>query len=150
MAHLLGWAMGHLLWIHTDLYFDSVTAVMYAISCYIGSCYNGSWLYLLTHLPIVPHICISESGQHWFKFWLVTYRAPSHYLNQCCAIVNMTLGNKLQWHFNLNTKLFIQENASKILSVKRRPFCAGGDELRCLWLFACKIELWEPRTIFWN
>ena len=23
--------------------------------------------YLLTHLLIVPHICVNESGQHWFK-----------------------------------------------------------------------------------
>ena len=22
---------------------------------------------LLTHLPLVPHICVSESGQHWFR-----------------------------------------------------------------------------------
>ena len=26
----------------------------------------------LTHLPLVPHICVSESGQHWFK-WLGAY-----------------------------------------------------------------------------
>ena len=22
---------------------------------------------MLTHLPLVPHICVSESGQHWFR-----------------------------------------------------------------------------------
>ena len=27
----------------------------------------------LTHLPLVPHICISELGQHWFRQWLVAY-----------------------------------------------------------------------------
>ena len=21
----------------------------------------------LTHLPLVPHLCVSESGQHWFR-----------------------------------------------------------------------------------
>ena len=21
----------------------------------------------LTHLPLVPHICVNEMGQHWFK-----------------------------------------------------------------------------------
>ena len=33
------------------------------------------------HLPLVPHICVIESGQHWFRKWLVTYSASSHYLN---------------------------------------------------------------------
>ena len=23
--------------------------------------------FLLTHLSLVPHICVSESGQHWFR-----------------------------------------------------------------------------------
>ena len=47
-----------------------------------------------THLPLVPLtrplICVSESGQHWLKLWFVTYSAPSHYLNQCRVIVNLT------------------------------------------------------------
>ena len=38
---------------------------------------------------------------------------PSHYLNQCWVIVNLTLTNKRQWYFNQNTKLFIHENASE-------------------------------------
>ena len=56
----------------------------------------------LTHLPLVPHICISELGPHWFRWWLVAYSVPGHYLNQCWVIVNWTLvlGNKLQWNFN--------------------------------------------------
>ena len=36
--------------------------------------------------------------------------APSHYLNQCCNIINWTLGNKLQWNLNRNFHIFIQEN----------------------------------------
>ena len=42
---------------------------------------------------------------------LVAWSAPSHYLNQCWNIVNWTLKNKLQWNFNRNSCLFIQENA---------------------------------------
>ena len=56
---------------------------------------------------------LQESGQHWFRYWLVTYPAPSHYLNQCWVFVNWTLRNKLQWNFHQNTKLFIHENASE-------------------------------------
>ena len=44
--------------------------------------------WLLTHLPLVPHMCLNDLGQHWFRYWLVTYLAPSHYLNQCWDIVN--------------------------------------------------------------
>ena len=61
----------------------------------------------------MPHICVSESGQHWFRQWLVAYSAPSHYLNQCWVIVNWTHRNKLQWNLNQNTKLFIHENTSE-------------------------------------
>ena len=31
--------------------------------------------YTLTYLPLLPHICISESGQHWFIWWLGAYSA---------------------------------------------------------------------------
>ena len=25
------------------------------------------FVYALTHLPLVPHVWVSESGQHWFR-----------------------------------------------------------------------------------
>ena len=40
------------------------------------------------------HICVTNLGHHWFRWWLVTWSVPSHYLNQCCIIVNWTLRNK--------------------------------------------------------
>ena len=46
------------------------------------------WRTALTYLPLVPDICVRESGQHWFRWWLVACSAPSHYLNQCFVIVN--------------------------------------------------------------
>ena len=52
-------------------------------------------------------------GQHWLRQWLVTYFAPSHYLNQCWVIAIWALRNKLQWNFNQNKKLFIHENTSE-------------------------------------
>ena len=56
-------------------------------------------------------MCVSESDQYWFRYWLVAYLALSHFLNQCWFIVNWTLRNKLEWNFNQNTKLFIRGNA---------------------------------------
>ena len=51
-----------------------------------------------------------KSSHHWFRQWLVAWPAPTHYLNQCCNIVNWTFWNKLQWNFNLNSYIFIREN----------------------------------------
>ena len=62
---------------------------------------------VLTHLTRLRHICVSASVQ------LVAYSAPRHYSSQCWLFINWTLGNKLQWHFNQNTKLVIHENASE-------------------------------------
>ena len=42
----------------------------------------------LTHLPLVPPICVVESGQHWFR-----WRLGADYLKQCWVIVNCTLMN---------------------------------------------------------
>ena len=50
-------------------------------------------------------------NHHWFRQWLVTWPAPSDYLNQCWNIVNWTLSNKFQWNLNRNSYIFIQENA---------------------------------------
>ena len=66
--------------------------------------------------------------------------APSHFLNQCWNIVNWTLVNNLQWNFNRNSSIFIQENAfenvvCKIASISSRPQCVkqtmfyGGSEV---------------------
>ena len=35
---------------------------------------------------------------------------PSHYLNQCCLVVNGTIRNKINWNFDQYRIIFIQEN----------------------------------------
>ena len=57
------------------------------------------------------YICHNLSG---FTAW----SAPRHYLIQCCNIVNRSLKNKPQWNFNLNSNIFIQENAFKSVVCK--------------------------------
>ena len=59
----------------------------------------------------MPHIRVSELGQHWFWQWLVACSAPSHYLNQFWLIVNWIPGNKFQLNLYRNFIIFIQENA---------------------------------------
>ena len=60
--------------------------------------------------------------------------APSHYLNQCWNIVNWPLMNKLQWNFNRNSYIFIQENTfervvSEMVAMLSRPQCVKCQEI---------------------
>ena len=49
----------------------------------------------VTHLPLALHVSVGESNQHWFKWWLVAYSSPTHYLEQCWVLVNWTIRNEL-------------------------------------------------------
>ena len=84
------------------------------------------WLLLYS---FSTHICVNESGQHWFRYWLVHYSAPSHHLTQCWFIVNCTRGSTLQWNFNQNKTLFIHENTSENIVCKMVAILFRGDEL---------------------
>ena len=73
-----------------------------------------------------------QTNHHWFRQCIVAWPAPSHYLNQCWNIVNWTLGNKLQWNFNRNSNIFIQEIAfenvvCEMASILSRPQCVYLD-----------------------
>ena len=59
---------------------------------------------ILTHLPLVPHICVSESDAHWLK-----YSAQSLYLNQYRKIISSYPGDKLQWNLKRHSCITIQE-----------------------------------------
>ena len=54
---------------------------------------------------------------------------PIHYLKQCWNIVNSTLRNKLQWNFNQNSNIFIQENVfesvvcCEMVAILSQPQC---------------------------
>ena len=97
---------------------SAIKSVILEVTVFImGSCrsfYKAVWSTKpysesqLTHLPLVPHICVIETGQHWCLFG-----AKPLNLNQCWVIVNCSFGNKLQWNFNQNTEIFIYGNASE-------------------------------------
>ena len=68
-------------------------------------------------------LCALEQDLH-------AWTAPSHYLNQRWNIVNWTLGNKLQWNFNRNSNIFIEENTfenvvCEMASLLSRPQCVN-------------------------
>ena len=104
-VQLTVWDYITLMWHH----FNSITEPLYGKGCPSSglSTAENFW----THWGRVMHICVVELGHHWFRQWLVTCSAPSHYLNQCWNIVNWTFRNKLQWIFNRNTNIFVHEIA---------------------------------------
>ena len=81
----------------------------------------------------MPHPCVSELSQHWFRWWLVAWSAPSHYLNQCWNIVDYTLRNKLQWKSIKNTRVFIHENVFENVVCEMATILSSGDELKNTW-----------------
>ena len=109
----------------------SIVSNLENINCLIkGPCcttgaYSSHWP-ILTHLPQVPHICVSELDQHWFRQWFVTCSTPSYYLKQCWHIVNWTFENKLPWNANRNAKLFIHENAFENVVCKMEAILSRG------------------------
>ena len=70
------------------------------------------------------------SDHHCFRWRLVAWSAPSHYLNQCWNIVNWTLGNQLQCNCNPNSNIFIQENAFKNVGCEMAFICLGLNVLK--------------------
>ena len=70
-----------------------------------------------------------QPNHHWFRKLLVAWLRPSHYLNQCCNVVNWTLRNKLQWNFNQN--ILLKKMHLKVLFAKWWTFCVGLNVLSC-------------------
>ena len=71
-----------------------------------------------------------KTNHHWFRWWLVAWTAPSHYLNHCWNIVNWALGNNLQWNFNPNSNIFIHENAFENVVSEMASICLGLNVLK--------------------
>ena len=65
---------------------------------------------IFTHPSLVPHICDSESGQHWIRWWFVAFSTPAHYLSKCLFFMS----------------IFMNETHLKISSAKWWPFGQGG------------------------
>ena len=76
------------------------------------------------------------SNQHWFRWWLVAWSAPSHYQSQCWHIVKKTLRNKLQWIFSRNSNNFIQQNAFESVVCEQAAILSWPQWVNgpCYWL----------------
>ena len=54
----------------------------------------------------------------WFRYWLVAWSAPSHYLNQCWNIINSNPRNKLQWNLKWTSYILIKKMHLKMSSAR--------------------------------
>ena len=83
----------------------------------------------LTHLPPVPHLCVSESGQHWFINGFSPIRRQAIILTSAGLLSIGPLERKFN-EILINIKNFsLTKMHLKISSAKWRPFCPGEDEL---------------------
>ena len=82
---------------HNKAKHNKTVCIFHGIYCTYTTQRDKAWIWLiiLTHLPLMPHLCVIELSQQWSRQWLVACSAPSYYLNQLWAIVNWTLKNKL-------------------------------------------------------
>ena len=80
----------------------------------VKMCQNCGLSYKITECVVytIMHICLSSCSQNCcvilVQIKVCCLTAQSHYLNQCCHIVNCTWNNKLQWNYNQYIKVFIQ------------------------------------------
>ena len=95
----------------------------------------------LTHLPLLPHIYVSEIGQHWFRQWLGAFSVPIHYMNQWWLVVNWTPGNKFRCNSNRNSIICIQKLHLKLSSAKMVAILSWGRGL------VPHIYFWSPGHI---
>ena len=84
--------------------------------------------HLLTQWGWVTHICVNKLTI--IVQIMACCLAGAKPLSECWNIVNWTLGNKLQWNFNQNLNIFIQENAFenviwKMAAIWSRPQCVN-------------------------
>ena len=92
----------------------------------------------LTHWDRVTHICVCKLTIIGSDNSLSSWTAPSHYQNQCWIIVNWTLTKELQWNFNRNSNILIQENAfesvvCEVASILSRPQCVNARQETYQW-----------------
>ena len=83
----------------------------------------------LTHWDRVTHICVGKLIIIVSDNGLLPARRQAVIWHNIRDIVNWTLGNKLQWNFNRNSNIFIQENAfesviCEMASILYQPQCA--------------------------
>ena len=83
----------------------------------------------LTHLPLVPNICVGELNGHRS----VNGLAPSHCLNQCWVIVNWSLGTNFSEFLIKIITFSFKKMCLKLSYAKCRLFCSSEEEFKMVY-----------------
>ena len=78
-------------------------------------------IYAALGWPSITPYVIRPIGQYWMRKWLVIYKAPIHYLNQCGLFASWTIGSTVRWHYNQSTiflskKEYLKKKSANICS----------------------------------
>ena len=93
--------------------------------------YNELEDYNSTHLPIMPHICVSESGHHCFIYWIGAIRHQAIFWTNAGLLLVRPLGTIFSEILIKIRNFSFTKMHLKISSAKwRSPFVRGGDELK--------------------
>ena len=77
--------------------------VWYLLDPHLNDMYG--WIdFFMKFAGPMPHKWFEDQGHICFKYWLIAYWIPSHYLNQCCTVVNKTP----QIEFNVLSKMLLE------------------------------------------
>ena len=83
----------------------------------------------LTHLTLVPHICVSEMGQHWFRYGLLLNRHQAIIWTNAGLLSNGPLGTNCSEVLIKLQNFPSQKCTWKYSLWKSSHFVQGGDEL---------------------
>ena len=89
--------------IQSCIYMDIYSHITSLLQFEVKNDYTQWQILFLNSSPLLSHICVSESGQHWLDNGLSTIP----------FIANWTHRIHLQWNFDQNVKYFIHGNAYK-------------------------------------
>ena len=97
-------------------FFKSGTDIRMQVNCH------------LTHCGLSSLYGVWDIGHHWFMYCLVACAALRHYLNKWRLVIKR---NEVQWNWNLNTIIFIQQNvfqnvAWKLAAILFRSQCVNS------------------------
>ena len=122
--------------------------------------------------PWSNHVCSSVSVCNWFyklihgpqkqilvffglEFWILAWRSNGKIMELFSeifwepCIINWSLRNKLQWNFNRNSYIFIQQNAFENVISKMATICLNTPWTKC-WRWQFQIYFLEWKVVYFD